>query len=179
MLFPGCPPAQMALRSFTASLALHDAFAEVTGAPEIFALKWPNDVLMEGGKVAGILLETAGPALLIGIGVNLAAAPAASEVEPGAVPPAALAPRFEVTPERMLAGLDPAMRAWEQRLTEAGFASVRDEWQSRAARLGQTIRARTGGTERTGVFEGVADDGALILATSSGREAIPAAEVHF
>ena len=72
------PPARLALRSFVAALALHDALAAATGLPQGFALKWPNDVLLNGGKLSGILLESPGAGVLaLGIGVNLRHAPEA------------------------------------------------------------------------------------------------------
>ena len=85
-------PQTVALRSFAAALALRDALAGATGTGAGLALKWPNDVLMNGGKVAGILLESHGSgqgvaALAIGIGVNLIAHPDPHLIEPGAVPP--------------------------------------------------------------------------------------------
>jgi BirA family transcriptional regulator, biotin operon repressor / biotin---[acetyl-CoA-carboxylase] ligase len=94
LLHPTEPPEQVALRSFAAALALRDAFVALTGLPEVLKLKWPNDVLLNGGKVAGILLESSSTAqgmhLAVGIGVNLIAAPDASIVEAGAVPPVSL-----------------------------------------------------------------------------------------
>ena len=180
---PRAPVAEWPLRSFTAGLATYEAVAGNLQVSDRdprgsrLALKWPNDVLFDDGKLAGILLETSGDALLIGIGVNLTEAPPAEALEPDAMPPATLG--GTVTPDAFLAVLISAMERWEQRLREEGFAPVRDEWQKRAARIGQPIRARTGDAERRGVFEGLADDGALILVTEAGRQHIPAADVYF
>jgi BirA family transcriptional regulator, biotin operon repressor / biotin---[acetyl-CoA-carboxylase] ligase len=176
----------VALRSFAAALALRDACIAITGLPKAFALKWPNDVLLNGGKLAGILLESNGTGkaashLAIGMGVNLIAAPDASQVEPGAIPPVSLLAEtgHRVTPETFLAHLAPAYAKWERIFTTQGFAPLRTEWLAHAARLGDTIRARTGTATHEGRFDTVDDTGALVLHTAQGRVAIPAAEVFF
>lgn len=176
----------VALRSFAAALALREAFVALTGLPAAFRLKWPNDVLLNGGKVAGILLEGLSTGqglrhLAIGIGVNLIAAPDPSAVEPGAVPPVSLLSDtgLRVTPEAFLDALAPAFARWEAVLSEQGFAPVRAEWLAHAARLGEVIRARTGSEERQGVFETIDAGGALILRQGQGTVAIPAADVFF
>jgi len=183
---PEGPPERVALRSFVAALALHDALRAATGRAEAFALKWPNDVLLNGGKVAGILLESAGAGrevawLAIGFGVNLAAAPAASEVEPGATRPVSLAGEtgVSIAPETFLDLLAPAFARWEDQLVTFGFAPIRNAWLSRAARRGETVTARTGTETHEGRFETLDDSGALVLETARGRIAIPAAEVYF
>lgn len=180
---PPGSPAEAALRSFVAALALADALTEVTGRPERFALKWPNDVLLDGGKLAGILLQTGGApmALAVGVGVNLSAAPDAEALEPGAVPPVGLraATGLVIAPEAFLDLLAPAYAAWEARLAAEGFAPLRDAWLARAARLGEPIRARLPGREIAGRFETIDLTGALVLATPEGRVVLPAAEIHF
>ncbi|MFN7052807.1 MAG: biotin--[acetyl-CoA-carboxylase] ligase [Gemmobacter sp.] len=183
---PEGAPDMAALRSFTAALALHDACVGLTGLPQAFALKWPNDVLLNGGKLAGILLESSGAAgrvshLVIGIGVNLIAAPPVEAVEAGAVPPVSLLAEtgLRVTPETFLTHLAAAFAHWEARFTAEGFAPLRDAWLERAARLGERIRARTGTSERQGIFETIDATGALVLNIDGRREAIPAAEVFF
>ena len=179
-------PDIIALRSFAAAVALRDACVAVTGLPNALTLKWPNDVLLNGGKLAGILLESAGSGkttnhLCIGIGVNLIAAPDASEVEPGATPPVSLLAEtgHRITPEAFLNHLAPACARWEHRLITIGFAPLRTEWLAHAARLGDTIRARTGTATHEGRFDTIDETGALVLHTQAGRMTIPAADVFF
>lgn len=186
ILRPTEPPEQVALRSFVTALALREACVALTGVPQSFALKWPNDVLLNGGKLAGILLESGGAGgklshLVIGIGVNLIGAPPPEAVEAGAVPPVSLLSEIgqRITPEAFLTALAPAYAHWEAIFTTQGFAPVRAEWLRHAARLGETIRARTGHETREGVFQTIDASGALILRMDSGEVAIPAAEVFF
>ncbi|SNS80999.1 biotin--[acetyl-CoA-carboxylase] ligase [Tropicimonas sediminicola] len=186
VMHPAEGASQAALRSFTTALALFDAFVAVTGRAEPFALKWPNDVLLNGGKVAGILLESAsnGPNLSflsVGVGVNLSAAPEAAQLEPGALRPVSLLEETgaRVTPEEFLDALAPAFARHEARLTTYGFAPIREAWLARAARLGETITARTGTETVTGIFETVDATGNIVLATPAGRRAIPAADIFF
>ena len=176
----------IALRSFAAALALRDACVAVTGLPNAFALKWPNDVLLNGGKLAGILLESSGAGkavnhLAIGIGVNLIAAPDASQIDPGAVPPVSLLAEtgYRITPETFLNHLAPAYARWDACLIAQGFAPLRAAWLAHAARLGERVTARTGSATYEGRFETIDDHGALVLHTSSGRMTIPAADVFF
>jgi len=185
LVLPGpLPPATAALRSFVASLALYDAFAAATGRPGSFALKWPNDVLLNGGKVAGMLLETLGPrgqALSIGIGVNLAQAPGADQVEPGAVRPVSLMSEtgVSVSPADFLDLLAPAYARYEAQITTYGFAPIRSAWLDRAARLGAQITARLPAEEVTGRFDTVDEQGQLVLSTPQGPRRIAAADVFF
>ena len=186
LLHPKEPAAQVALRSFAAALALRDALVALTDLPESFTLKWPNDVLLNGGKLAGILLESsssgAGVAhLAIGTGVNLIAAPDASVVEEGALQPVSLLGEtgLRVDPETFLGHLAFAYAQWENSFTVQGFAPLRAAWLAHAARLGQPIRARTGTTTHHGLFQTIDATGALILETDQGAIAIPAAEVFF
>ena len=181
LLAPSEPPARIALRSFAASLALRDALSQLTGTPQAFALKWPNDVLCNGGKLAGILLEANLPALAIGIGVNLIAAPDPSLLDPDALRPVTLLQEtgLRIPPETFLAALAAAYQHWETTFTSQGFAPLKDAWLQSAARLNEPIRARTGTETRHGTFRGLDDDGALLLQTPEGLQSIPAAEVFF
>ncbi|WP_425098419.1 biotin--[acetyl-CoA-carboxylase] ligase [Tropicibacter sp. S64] len=181
VLRPQEPPEVMALRSFVASLALYDALEALAGDASGLALKWPNDVLLHGGKLAGILLESVAGHLVIGIGVNLIAAPGVDQVEPGAVAPVSLLAETgkRVLPEQMLEALAAAYAVREVAFVTYGFGPIREAWLSRAARLGEEITARTGTQVFRGTFETVDESGNLVLKTSEARRAIAAADVFF
>ncbi len=183
---PSGPVEQIALRSFTASLALRDALIAVGCPDAALSLKWPNDVLLHGGKLAGILLESVGDGaggvshLIIGIGVNLAAVPDASALEPRAVAPVSLR-EIGVTaqPEALLDALAPAFARHEASLTTYGFGPTRTAWLSHAARRGEVITARLPSEEVTGTFADVDETGNLVLETPKGPRRIAAADIYF
>jgi len=178
--------AQAALYSFVAALALYEALDGLTAGRARLAIKWPNDVLLNGGKVAGILLESHGAGqgaaqLLVGFGVNLTTAPDPGTLEPGAVAPVAVLPEtgVAIAPQDFLAPLADAFARWQAQYETFGFAPVRTAWLARAARLGERITARTGSDSRSGIFEGIDENGALLLQTPEGRASIAAADIFF
>lgn len=182
-----CPdPETASLRSFVAALALHDALRAVMGEGPTLALKWPNDVLLNGGKVAGILLESLNAGgrmwgVAVGIGVNLIAAPAMDQVENGAVYPVSVKGEsgVDATPDGFLAQLALAFAHWDAQLTTYGFGPIRTAWLDRAARLGETITARLPNGDVTGRFDTVDKNGYLVLNTAKGPRSIAAADVFF
>ena len=179
---PEATPAEAAKRSFLAANALFQALA-IYVPVEKLALKWPNDVLLSGGKVAGILLESSGQGpfvdwLSIGIGVNLQHTP--EGVQDAAFPPTDLrSAGADVSPRDFLATLADAYATQEAKLLRLGFGRIRDDWLANAARLGEVITARTGREEITGLFDTIDNDGNLVLITAKGPRAIAAADVYF
>lgn len=186
LMRPKNGPAAAAQLSFIAALAVHEALIRLCGPTLPVALKWPNDVLLNGGKLSGILLESTGSggnvaALAIGIGVNLAAAPDLGQLEPQALRPVSLKGEtgLAVSPDDFLDALAAAFDLWQRQFDAYGFGPIRNAWMARAARLGETLTARTGTTEAVGRFEGIDETGSLILTTAKGRQVIPAADIYF
>lgn len=181
---PWATPHEAAKRSFLAANALFETLALFVGR-ERLALKWPNDVLLDGGKVAGILLESAGGSaqgivnwLAVGVGVNIASVPA-DVTGPFAPVSLAGAAGVRVSAEDVLTVLASAYATQEAKLDALGFARIRADWLRHAAKLGETITARTMTAEVTGIFDTVDLDGNLVLRTARGVEMIPAADVFF
>ena len=152
--------------SLVAALAVRDALASFLPAGAGLTLKWPNDVLLDGGKVAGILAETCGPStpartvVAVGCGLNLAHAPADTRY-----PATALARhRTVVEPPEMMQALAAAMERWLAVWNDGhGFPAARRSWVDSAHRLGHEIAVTVDGAPVVGIFEGLADDGALVL----------------
>jgi BirA family biotin operon repressor/biotin-[acetyl-CoA-carboxylase] ligase len=185
LMHPDAAAPLAGLRSFVAALALRDALVVLCPGVDL-ALKWPNDVLLNGGKVAGILLESTGSGglvrhLAVGIGVNLIACPGSEVVETRALRPVSVLQEtgVRVTPERFLTALARAFDRWEATLLSNGFAPLQGAFLTHAARRGQKITARTGKDSVEGVFETIDLQGNLILSTDAGPRAISAADIFF
>ena len=181
----GVTAREAAHRSFVAALAVYDAAWQCVENPSgRFSVKWPNDVMLDQGKLAGILLEsqTSGAhvdRLVIGIGVNLATAPdrdAEAHFDPISL---SVAAQREVTPEEFLRLVAVSFAGFERLYQTEGFDCIRTQWLSHAAFLKQTIRARSGATELSGRFETVDADGCLVLETAEGTRRVAAADIYF
>lgn len=175
-------PAEIALLGFAAGVALAETIEALAG-PGRALLKWPNDLMLDGAKAGGILLESgaAEPGrywFALGLGVNLAVAPEALEQ-----PTASLADVLghAVPPELFLQMLVPRLADWAGALERAGFAALREAWLRRAYGLGQPMRAELAGGRRPGRFEGLSPTGELLLLPENTHEPlrIAAGDIYF
>ena len=179
LLRPDRAQGDWAQLSFVTAIAAADMAADFATGARI-ALKWPNDVLADGKKLAGILLETAnGPSstLAIGVGMNLAHHPAGTEF-----PATSLAALGVTAPsaDDALTALAAGFARWYEIWRAQGFVAIREAWLARAAGLGARIRARLATEERSGLFEGIDENGALLLNEGFGRASVlPAADIFF
>ena len=175
------PPAEAAQIAFVAALATADLGEALTGEGSV-RLKWPNDLLLFGQKAAGILVESGVRPdgrlwLAVGIGVNLASAPA--DVER---PAAAFADHMpgKVSPRDGLDILRAAFDRWLVAWTCEGFPAIARAWTARAHGLGQACEVRLPNAVLSGVAEGLEPDGALRLRLDGGGvERITAGDVFF
>ena len=179
ILRPQAPAAQAAQLGFVAALALGGALGELSGPRIGLRCKWPNDLLANGRKLAGILLESETSAsgevdfVVLGLGANLASAPAGTEY-----PATSLAAEgTEASPAAAIEVFVRHFDRWHHRWRREGFASVRKAWLARAAGLGEEIRVRLERVTLTGRFRDLDEDGTLLLDTSDGRRRITAGEV--
>jgi BirA family biotin operon repressor/biotin-[acetyl-CoA-carboxylase] ligase len=170
LLRPREPAQHAAQWALLAAVALAEAIAPrlPAGMAAALELKWPNDVLLGGAKLAGILAEAAtGPRgglawLVLGIGTNLAHAP----VLPGGRPTVSLAalgagpPAPEVFAAELLAALD----RWRRVLAREGFAPIRTAWLAHGPRRGTPMTV----AGAAGAFAGLGEDGSLLLAGPDG-----------
>lgn len=188
LLIDPCEIALAPQLGFVAGLALHEAVEAVTrlGTPRL-ALKWPNDLLLDGAKVSGMLLEghRVGPgrlAVIIGLGVNVAFAPSGTPYPTANLQ--ALVPGL--TREDVFAALATSFArtyaAWRASIRQNGadpLGPIRRLWLERAAGLGQEVSLRLPSGEKRGIFEGLDRSGRLQLKTPSGLELVDAGDLYF
>lgn len=173
VLRPGCPASRAAELGFVAALAV----ADIVPRERKVRLKWPNDVLVDGGKIAGILLESSigqdGQVdhVVAGIGVNVGFAPELPDMRyPGAV---LRGTTVEETAGRLARALALRMAQWRQ----AGFEQIRAEWLAKAGPLGADVDVRLGSELVSGRFAGLDHDGGLLLDTPAGPRRIVSGEL--
>ena len=180
VLRPACPLARAAQLGFVAALAIGDALTALLPGLRGLACKWPNDVLVGGRKIAGILLESeigedgSLAFLVAGVGINLVSAPAGAEfpatsiVGEGHHPP---------EPAALLEAFAGHFASWSQRWAKEGFDPVREAWRGLATMLGQPIRVRLEGATLHGRFADIDQQGVLLLDTPDGYRHISSGDV--
>jgi BirA family biotin operon repressor/biotin-[acetyl-CoA-carboxylase] ligase len=177
LLTEPAPPEHWPELSFVAALAIHDTIADLApGARARLAIKWPNDLLLDGAKFAGILTEAEGSTtVVVGIGINCISHPADTDY-----PATNLAKsRIKLAPEVLFSELSAKMMGrlaqWNQ---GEHFATIRTDWLSRAAGLGDDVSVRLAERELSGRFETIDDTGQLVLVEPEGnRYAIAVGDV--
>lgn len=159
---------------FAVSLGLYDATRQLIGDKGDLNLKWPNDILLDGAKLSGILIEVAdNHFFLVGVGVNVAHAP---EVDQKTACLVDYAPH--ATADMFLDIFLSCYNAWYERGVMGGFSAIRHAWLARATAVGGTITARLAdGRALTGIFTDLDPSGALILNTVDGVHTISAADI--
>jgi BirA family transcriptional regulator, biotin operon repressor / biotin---[acetyl-CoA-carboxylase] ligase len=181
ILRPAVTPARAAELGFVAALAVAETVRALLPAAVPVALKWPNDVLVDGGKVAGILLEAqSGPKgsidwLVLGMGINVVAAPEHTPYKAVALQPLGAVADAALVLQLLYGALGERLVDWR----DGGFAGIRTRWLALARGLGEPIEVRQGDTPVRGRFVDLDPDGALVLETDQGRRRITTGDVHF
>jgi len=186
LLRPDCGFQDAAQLSFVIALAIRGALSEVLKDQKDVQLKWPNDILIEGKKIAGILIEADTDknnqlnGIIVGTGINIMFATIENAAflkeydcaMPGDDRPVAIHPFRDL----VLKHVSAQYRNWQ----EKGFADIRKQWLSHGYGMGEKITANLQNGAQSGIFDDIDDNGALILKQEDGKKiAIHAADVYF
>jgi len=181
VLRPELPTARATELTLLAAVAVCEAVREAGVAATI---KWPNDVVVGGRKLAGILAELAADPdelqwLVLGVGVNVNLSAAEIPPELRDIATSMAIERGQPVPRVLFtAGLLRALEAWLERHREDGFEAVREAWKARSDTLGREVRVRLRGVDLVGVAEDIDHSGALLVRTDAGLERVHAGDVE-
>jgi BirA family transcriptional regulator, biotin operon repressor / biotin---[acetyl-CoA-carboxylase] ligase len=184
LLKPAVPPARRGWLPLLTGVAVATAVTQVAGVET--RIKWPNDLLTADAKLAGILAEASGDAVVVGIGLNVSTEPAEfPSPRPGALPATSLRAAGATALDRaslllaILGELEHWYRAWQRAGGDPDRGGLRARYTSLSATIGRTVRAELpGGQVLSGPAAGVDSDGRLLVRVSSGSEvAVSAGDV--
>ncbi len=181
---PECSLAEASQLSLVTALAVAEMVEKLLAGAVPVQVKWPNDVLVRGRKLAGILLEcesggeSQAPTLIVGVGLNIAHAPEDTEFPATALTREGAA---GLAVEAVLQHFLEQFASWYRRWCREGVSPVRAAWLARAAGLGGRITVRLQGETLSGSFIGLDEGGALLLNLTEGGPArrITAGDVFF
>jgi BirA family biotin operon repressor/biotin-[acetyl-CoA-carboxylase] ligase len=180
LLRPGVPIQRWGWLPLLAGVALHDAVGEVTGLP--VSVKWPNDLLAaDGRKLAGVLAQTSGDAVVIGIGLNVDTTAAELPVETATSLALAGADQLDRTEllVAILSRLDARYAQWADFGGDAEACGLAAAYRAACATLGLQVRvALADGGQLTGVAVEVDEIGRLLVRTDAGQQAVGAGDVE-
>ncbi len=160
---PGDPPPQSL--AFATALAIYEAVLPLLADPLALSLKWPNDLLLGGAKLAGVLLEREGEAVVVGVGVNLAVAPELSDRKTIALSALGPPPDRDTFAHSLAAAFDRELERWRT----YGLDPLLRRWQQAAHPPGTPLTVHEpGGAVLAGTFAGLAADGSLLLRLEDG-----------
>ena len=170
---PSDPPAHTL--TLAVALAAYETVLPLLADPRALSIKWPNDLLLNGAKLSGILLEREGDAVVIGIGVNLAQAPELPDRPTIALAKLGPAPDRDAFAHSLAAAFDREIERWRMFGTEPLIR----RWLAASHPLGTPLKVHdAGGVSVEGTFAGLAPDASLLLCLEDGTSrAIHAGDV--
>jgi len=165
--------------SFVAALAVRDTVAGMLPGRSV-AIKWPNDVLVDGAKICGILVEVAANSptvLALGCGLNVAHSPDNTSYPVTSLARGGAEAKVSGAFHALDRSLSHHLAIWND---GAGFGRIRQLWEQHAIGLGEAVTVQSGSEHITGIFRSLAPDGALILSLANGTlKTIHAGDVRF
>jgi BirA family biotin operon repressor/biotin-[acetyl-CoA-carboxylase] ligase len=173
LLRTGLPPSRSGELSFLSAIAVAETVEALLPRHVQPMLKWPNDVLVNGAKIAGILLESQDDATILGIGLNVLQAPAKASYKTTTVVASGGIASVDGARDILLNRLGQLLPIWRA----DGFPPIRTRWLQKSYPVGASIRVNAHGESIEGVFSGLDEDGALLLETPSGVQRVLAGDV--